>query len=94
MQKLVGGEGEMDVARAAVNLGLNMTLSSQSTTSLEDVITARPKGTSCPDFWFQIYLNSDINKSLPLLRRAEGMSDHGTLPFQPPSNPNHRNKKN
>ncbi|KAF1854808.1 hypothetical protein Lal_00008670 [Lupinus albus] len=43
MQKLAGGEGELDVARAAASVGVNVTLSSQSTTSLEDVQAVRQK---------------------------------------------------
>ena len=71
MQKLVGGEGEMDVAAGARALDLNMTLSSQSTTSLEDVM--RAGNTSSPaKFWFQLYLTQDPEKSIPLIKRAEG----------------------
>ena len=76
MHKLVGGEGEADVARAATKLNLNMTLSSQSTTSLEEVarITYESpvEGSSRPQLWMQIYLNQDFSKSVPLIKRAEG----------------------
>jgi (S)-2-hydroxy-acid oxidase len=71
MQKLVGGEGELDVGRAATNKGVNFTLSSQSTTSLEDVMSV--KQPSSVPFWHQIYLTSDLEKSIPLIKRAEGM---------------------
>lgn len=75
MQKLAGGEGEYDTARAAANLGVNMTLSSQSTVSLESVMQAREEGTSptteSPPFWMQIYLYGDMEKSVNLIRRAE-----------------------
>ncbi|KAK4547203.1 hypothetical protein LTR36_001424 [Oleoguttula mirabilis] len=75
MHKLVGGEGEADVARAAMNMNVNMTLSSQSTTSLEEVMTIRnnkpQERLPAPQFWFQIYLNQDFNKSIPLIKRAE-----------------------
>ncbi|PMD28515.1 S-2-hydroxy-acid oxidase [Hyaloscypha hepaticicola] len=73
MQKLAGGEGEMDVARAAVKLGVNLTLSSQSTTSLEDVMSCKKKssGGADPAFWMQLYLTKDPEKSVPLIKRAE-----------------------
>jgi (S)-2-hydroxy-acid oxidase len=41
-QKLAGGNGEPDTARAAYALGTNITLSSNATTSLEDVAAALP----------------------------------------------------
>ncbi|PLB51467.1 S-2-hydroxy-acid oxidase [Aspergillus steynii IBT 23096] len=75
MQKLAGGDGELDVARAAVNMRLNLTLSSQSTTSLEDVAQIRSgtedAGVGTPPFWMQIYLYEDVHKSVNLIRRAE-----------------------
>jgi (S)-2-hydroxy-acid oxidase len=74
MQKLVGGEGELDVARAAAKLGVNLTLSSQSTTSLEDVMSCKKSGLSGSDpaFWMQLYLTKNPEKSVPLIKRAEG----------------------
>ncbi|CAH0044831.1 unnamed protein product [Clonostachys solani] len=75
MQRLAGGDGEIDVAKAAAGMGLNLTLSSQSTSSLEDVMQAKidtEKGFPGPPFWMQIYLHDDIQKSVPLIRRAEG----------------------
>ena len=76
MHKLVGGEGEADVARAATKLNLNMTLSSQSTTSLEEVARIRDnfhiESLPRPQLWMQIYLNQDFSKSVPLIKRAEG----------------------
>ncbi|KAI9933134.1 hypothetical protein AWENTII_002844 [Aspergillus wentii] len=66
MQRLASPEGELGMAKAAVAMGLNLTLSSQSTTSLEDVIDA-----GNPSFWFQIYLTTDLSKSVPLIKRAE-----------------------
>ncbi|PMD43166.1 S-2-hydroxy-acid oxidase [Hyaloscypha variabilis F] len=73
MQKLAGGDGEMDVARAAAKLGVNLTLSSQSTTSLEDVISCKKDSSSSldPAFWMQLYLTKDPEKSIPLIKRAE-----------------------
>jgi (S)-2-hydroxy-acid oxidase len=74
MQKLAGGEGEMDVARAAAKLGVNLILSSQSTTSLEDVMSCKESssGGGDPAFWMQLYLTKDPEKSVPLIKRAEG----------------------
>ncbi|CAH0034630.1 unnamed protein product [Clonostachys rhizophaga] len=74
MQRLAGGDGEIDVAKAAAGIGLNLTLSSQSTSSLEDVMQAKidtEKGLPGPPFWMQIYLHDDIQKSVPLIKRAE-----------------------
>ncbi|KAH6693856.1 S-2-hydroxy-acid oxidase [Plectosphaerella plurivora] len=76
MQRLAGGDGELDVARAAASMGLNMTLSSQSTTSLEDVAAVwdgaqRNAATPLPPLWMQLYLYEDVQKSVKLIRRAE-----------------------
>ncbi|CAG9983201.1 unnamed protein product [Clonostachys byssicola] len=74
MQRLAGGDGEIDAAKAAAGMGLNLTLSSQSTSSLEDVMQIKidtEKGVPGPPFWMQIYLHDDIQKSVPLIRRAE-----------------------
>jgi (S)-2-hydroxy-acid oxidase len=78
MQKLAGGEGELDVARAAAKLGVNLTLSSQSTTSLEDVMSCKESSSSVgdPAFWMQLYLTKDPEKSVPLIKRAEGGSKY------------------
>ncbi|KAF5641932.1 putative L-lactate dehydrogenase (cytochrome), partial [Fusarium sp. NRRL 25303] len=79
MQKLAGGQGELDVAMAAASMGVNVTLSSQSTTSLEDVQAARQKvmrdtGRQAPPPWMQLYLYEDAKKSVNLIRRAEAAS--------------------
>ncbi|KAF5968888.1 L-lactate dehydrogenase (cytochrome) [Fusarium coicis] len=79
MQKLAGGEGELDVARAAASVGVNVTLSSQSTTSLEDVQAARQKvmrdaRRHAPPPWMQLYLYEDVNKSINLIKRAQAAS--------------------
>ncbi|KAL2006638.1 hypothetical protein VTN00DRAFT_9306 [Thermoascus crustaceus] len=75
MQKLVGGDGELDMERAAAKMGTTMILSTQSTTSLEDVIKAPgvEEGDDCPapEFWFQIYISRNREKSASLIRRAE-----------------------
>lgn len=71
MHKLAGGEGEMDMARACCDCKVNMTLSSQSTTTLEDVITVNVPEAKSPPFWFQIYLTADLDKSISMIKRAE-----------------------
>lgn len=73
MQRLAGGEGEMDVARAAASMGLNLTLSSNSTTSLEDVMSINREMGSTTPFWFQLYLATELDLSIPLIKRAEGV---------------------
>lgn len=81
MQRLAGGDGEIDTATAAATMGLNMTLSSQSTSSLEDVAKVRNKVKrnmqgeeqgDHPPFWMQLYLYEDAKKSVGLIQRAEG----------------------
>ena len=69
MQKLVGGEGEVDVARAAADRGTFMILSSNATSPLEDVIEAA--GGPDAHFWFQLYVSQDREKCGKLIRRAE-----------------------
>lgn len=69
MQKLVGGEGELDVGRAAADRGTFMILSSNATSPLEDVIEAA--GGPDAHFWFQIYISQDREKSAKLIKRAE-----------------------
>lgn len=76
MQRLASDRGELDVAQAAVHEQVNFTLSSQSTTSLEDVMAVRERA-NCSNwacgFWFQIYLTQDLDKSVDLIKRAEGI---------------------
>lgn len=76
MQKLASVEGELDTARAAAGMGLNMSLSSQSTTSLEDVMQVAKKTPGPPGaascLWIQLYQYGDAQKSIKLIRRAEG----------------------
>lgn len=76
MQKLVGGDGELDVARAAVSRGTFMILSSNATCSLEDVMSAATEANNgqSVNLWFQIYISQDREKSAKLIKRAEGGS--------------------
>ncbi|KAI5262808.1 FMN-dependent dehydrogenase [Aureobasidium subglaciale] len=72
MQQLCHPRGELETAEAAAAHGLSMTLSSQSTTSLEDVAKAcNISKLDGPDFWFQLYLTQDPEYSLKLIKRAE-----------------------
>ena len=70
MQKLAHPKGEESVALAAHKLGVNMTLSSQSTTSLEDVAALMPTTPDGPERWFQLYMSEDPELSVPLIERA------------------------
>lgn len=71
-QKICDPEGEVAMSRAARKLGTNMILSSNATTSMEEVIGAAPRTDSRqPNFWFQLYVNRDREVALGLIRRAE-----------------------
>lgn len=70
MQKLAHPEGEESVALAAHKLGVNMTLSSQSTTSLEDIARLMPTTPDGPERWFQLYMSENPELSVPLIQRA------------------------
>jgi (S)-2-hydroxy-acid oxidase len=71
-QKLAGGNGEPDTARAAYALGTNITLSSNATTSLEDVAAALPaREDHYPKPWFQLYFLNSRALTTDLISRAE-----------------------
>lgn len=71
-QKLAGGDGETDVARAAYALGTNITLSSNATTSLEDVASSLPaREEHYPKPWFQLYFLHGRQLTSDLIKRAE-----------------------
>lgn len=70
MQKLAHPQGEESVARAAQRLGVNMTISSQSTTSLEDIASLMPNTPDGPERWFQLYVTENSALSTPLIKRA------------------------
>jgi len=72
MQKLAHPQGEECVALAARKLGINMTLSSQSTTSLEDIAELMPMTPDGPERWFQLYMSEQPELSIPLIERAAG----------------------
>ena len=58
--------GEIAVARAAQRHGLPYTLSTMSTTSIEDVAAAAQ-----PDLWFQLYIQKDEGLTKELVSRAD-----------------------
>lgn len=72
MQKLAHPQGEECVALAARKLGINMMLSSQSTTSLEDIAELMPTTPDGPERWFQLYMSEQPELSIPLIERAAG----------------------
>jgi 4-hydroxymandelate oxidase len=59
-------EGEKGVARAAKAKGHLQTLSTVSSTSVEDVTAARGE-----PIWFQLYARSEWSESLKMVKRAE-----------------------
>lgn len=71
-QKLAGGNGEADVARASFELGTNVILSSNATTTLEDVVAAVPqRAPEYPAPWFQLYFIQSRELTASLVQRAE-----------------------
>lgn len=67
MQKMATHEGECATSKAAAKAGALMTLSSWSTTALEDVASAAPSGYR----WFQLYVYKDRKVTASLVKRAE-----------------------
>ncbi|CAG9988045.1 unnamed protein product [Clonostachys byssicola] len=71
-QKLVGPGGEIDMTRASYALGTNFTLSSNATTSLEDVMAALPtRDAKYPAPWFQLYFLRSREQTRGVIKRAE-----------------------
>jgi len=66
MHKLAHPDGESATARAAAALGVLLTLSSVSTTTLEDVAAAAPGGPR----WFQLYCYTERAVTEMLVKRA------------------------
>jgi 4-hydroxymandelate oxidase len=66
MHKLAHPDGEAATARAAASLGVLMTLSSVSTTTLEDVSAAATNGPR----WFQLYCYTERAVTEMLVKRA------------------------
>ncbi|CAM9586772.1 unnamed protein product, partial [Choristocarpus tenellus] len=66
MQRMAHDDGEQATSRAAAAAGALMTLSSWSTTPLEDVAKAAPGGVR----WFQLYIYKDREITMQLVKRA------------------------
>lgn len=70
-QRLANDGGEKDMVRAARALGTNMVLSTNATTSVEDVaMAAHCKNDSEPNLWLQLYVFNDRSMTQTLLKRA------------------------
>lgn len=67
MQRMAHPDGECANARAAEAAGTIFILSTISTSSIEEIAEAAPKCIK----WFQLYVYSDRNVTLNLVRRAE-----------------------
>eukprot|EP00112_Aurelia_sp_Birch-Aquarium-sp1_P009368 Seg2061.7 transcript_id=Seg2061.7/GoldUCD/mRNA.D3Y31 product="Hydroxyacid oxidase 1" protein_id=Seg2061.7/GoldUCD/D3Y31 len=67
MQKMAHPDGELATAKAAAAFDTCMTLSSWSTTSIEEVNNAAPGALR----WFQLYIYKDRDVVIDLVRRAE-----------------------
>lgn len=67
MHKLAHPEGELATARGTNQVGTIMTLSTLSTTCIEDLADSYPQLVK----WFQLYLFTDRSESLKLIQRAE-----------------------
>ncbi|KPI36747.1 Hydroxyacid oxidase 1 [Cyphellophora attinorum] len=71
-QRLVSDDGEKDMYRASRAVGTNMTLSTNSTTSLEDVVASAPAPSGDqPHLWLQLYVMHDKSIAQGLLDRAK-----------------------
>ena len=67
MQKMAHPEGECATAKAAQTAGTLFILSTISTSSIEEVAEAAPKGLK----WFQLYIYKDREVTRDLVKRAE-----------------------
>lgn len=71
-QKLAGSDGEIGLTTASHALGTNFILSTNATTSLEDVMAALPQREAhYPKPWFQLYFIREREVTARLIRRAE-----------------------
>jgi len=76
MHQLAHKDGELATSRAVASQGLTLTLSTFSTTSLENVIKAgkefkREDDIPHPEYWMQLYCFQNRSTSESLIRRAE-----------------------
>ncbi|KAJ5894923.1 hypothetical protein N7495_006614 [Penicillium taxi] len=66
MAKLIHPDGECAIARACENKGIMQGISNNSSYTMEELRTAAPSA----DFFFQLYVNRDREKSAALLREC------------------------
>ena len=64
--RMMHTEGELAGAKAAAEFGIPFTLSTMGTASIEQVAAVEPLGRR----WFQLYLWTDRDQSMELIRRA------------------------
>ncbi|KAF4594739.1 FMN dependent dehydrogenase [Ophiocordyceps camponoti-floridani] len=67
VQSLYHKDGEIGVSRACAALGVPFTLSTASSTGIEELVRANPQGPK----WFQLYWPADDDITASLLRRAQ-----------------------
>ena len=72
--RMMHTEGELAGAQAAAEFGIPVTLSTMGTASIEQVAAVEPLGRR----WFQLYLWTDRDQSMELIRRARA-SGYDTL---------------
>jgi L-lactate dehydrogenase (cytochrome) len=72
--RMMHTEGELAGAQAAAEFGIPFTLSTMGTASIEQVAAVEPLGRR----WFQLYLWTDRDQSLELIRRAKA-ANYDTL---------------
>jgi len=65
--RMMHTEGEIAGARAAAEFGIPFTLSTMGTASIEEIAGVTPEGRR----WFQLYLWTNRDQSLDLIRRAK-----------------------
>lgn len=70
-QRLVHPDGELATAVAASAQGIGFTLSTQTSTPMQDVAKTFLEGHSHGPLWFQLYLQDDLEFNRDLIKQAE-----------------------
>lgn len=70
MARLAHPDGELALSRAAANEGIIQCISSNASFSLKSIVDAAP---SSQPFFFQLYVNSDHEKTVELLKTVSGL---------------------
>ena len=70
MARLAHPDGELALSRAAANEGIIQCISSNASFSLKSIVDAAP---SSKPFFFQLYVNSDHEKTVELLKTVSGL---------------------